>query len=96
MITRFQNSLLLALCRSKAGSKNKKPPNPKTLVMVPRLLYTLADQAHNTTSEQFTLFHEIHQQNLNVCMRNATKVFKSATHIQKTPKTNFLFCLLNL
>ena len=51
--------------------------------MVPRLLYTLADQAHNTTSGQFTLFHEIHQQNLNVACGNATKVLKSATHIQK-------------
>lgn len=39
------------------------------LVMVPTLLSTLADQAHNTTSGQFTMFHEIHQQNLKVCTR---------------------------
>ena len=34
-----------------------KTKTAKTLVMAPRLLYTLVDQAHNTTSGQFTLFH---------------------------------------
>lgn len=59
--------------------------------MVPTLLSTLADQAHNTTSTQFTMFHEIHQQNLKVCTRKCDEsIQKCHTHSENS-KNEFSF-----
>ena len=59
--------------------------------MVPRLLYTLADQAHNTTSGQFKLFHQIHQQNLNVCMRKCDESIQKCYTHSENPNSEFSF-----
>ena len=68
-----------------------KTKNAKTLVMVPQLLYTLADQAHNTTSGQFTLFHQIHQQNLNVCMPKCDESIEKCYTNSENPNSEFSF-----
>ena len=62
------------------------------LVMVPTLLSTLADQAHNTTSGQFTMFHEIHQQNLKVVHAEMRQKYSKVPHtFRKLKKRIFFF-----
>ena len=59
--------------------------------MVPTLLSTLADQAHKPTSGQFTMFHEIHQQNQKVCTRKCDEsIQKCHTHSENS-KNEFSF-----
>ena len=70
------------------GSKTKNAKTPKRLPC--RLLgdYTMADQAHNTNSGQFTMFHEICGQNLKVCMR---KCYESIQNCHTHSEISFLF-----